>query len=323
MEKKWAARQMLPADSWMRRQDPSGNGGKCGATAGGRLPRYASQSQMQQEAFLRKKNPNLSATGSTEDLKLLEKVKLKSTCSTFRLAKHPSDVSCEMREAGEESMGGCRSQSLLQSGVGELPVATTKPAVIRMLVCHGGVSVFGLCTAWSEDAAFCLPGNAPCVLDSAGSKGTSGVSEDEALQRPFCALGDGKPSQVSLSCVSLCLLCSASDANVDTLSAQARPCHETKGISTCASKCVLLLGTKSLAKAPDSYAVGAVQKDSCCSLCVLPKHRHLPPSPNPLSAELEQQVKEALIRDQHSECLHCCRGHHYPYSQLLTPPRVA
>lgn len=55
--------------------------------------------------------------------------------------------------------------------------------------------LLSLCTAWSEDAAFCLPGNAPCVLDSAGSKGTSGVSEDEALQRPFCALGDGVRSR--------------------------------------------------------------------------------------------------------------------------------
>lgn len=48
--------------------------------------RYASQSQMQQEAFLRKKNPNLSATGSTEDLKLLEKVKLKSKAGIWKNA---------------------------------------------------------------------------------------------------------------------------------------------------------------------------------------------------------------------------------------------
>lgn len=30
----------------------------------------------------------------------------------------------------------------LRSGVGELPAVTTKPTAIRMLVCHGGVSVW-------------------------------------------------------------------------------------------------------------------------------------------------------------------------------------
>lgn len=82
-----------------------------------------------------------------------------------------------------------------------------------------------------------MPGGQPSFKSTPGPV----ASFPEVWFLFFSTLRLQKPSQVSLSCVSLCLLCSASDANVDTLSAWARPCHETKGIGACASKCVLLL----------------------------------------------------------------------------------
>lgn len=52
-------------------------------------------------------------------------------------------IAPEREKQNREILVAASDNPALRSGVGELPAVTTKPTAIRMLVCHGGVSLFG------------------------------------------------------------------------------------------------------------------------------------------------------------------------------------
>lgn len=54
-----------------------------------------------------------------------------------------SSRSCRKGSSKRQVLVGASENPALQSGAGEFPVVTTKPTIIRMLVCHRGVSLFG------------------------------------------------------------------------------------------------------------------------------------------------------------------------------------
>lgn len=54
-----------------------------------------------------------------------------------------SSRSCRKGSSKTQVLVGASENPALQSGAGEFPVVTTKPTIIRMLVCHRGVSLFG------------------------------------------------------------------------------------------------------------------------------------------------------------------------------------
>lgn len=62
-----------------------------------------------------------------------------------RCAACSSSSSCSRRKGSSERqvVVGASENPALQSGAGEFPVVTTKPTIIRMLVCHRGVSLLG------------------------------------------------------------------------------------------------------------------------------------------------------------------------------------
>lgn len=59
------------------------------------------------------------------------------------LCSSSSSCSCRKGSSKRQAVLGASENPEPQSGAGEFPVVTTKPTIIRMLVCHRGVSLFG------------------------------------------------------------------------------------------------------------------------------------------------------------------------------------